>query len=215
MVRRATTPKSIEQKIKEGRGQGEGKNYKSWLYVGEVPSKGRSHRIKGRNTNRIHHLFSDGERNCYNVFEWSVAIKDIREQHPLLPVEVTIAIAEESGIKHPVDRKTNHPIVLTTDFLLTEREGLKSTYKARLFKYVSELNSNKANRIFEKAEIERVYWQLKGIDFGFIIDHEIPLFWPKIAGFSWSQCLNIAGLDIKSISAWLTAHVKQENTPLN
>nr|WP_231559725.1 TnsA endonuclease N-terminal domain-containing protein [Bacillus sp. UNC322MFChir4.1] len=32
-------------------------------------------------------------------------------------------MAEELGIKHPVDSKTGDPIVMTTDFLLTVDKG--------------------------------------------------------------------------------------------
>ncbi len=44
---------------------------------------------------------------------------DIREQFPLLPIEETIIIAEELGIKHPTDPNTGEPVVMTTDFLVT------------------------------------------------------------------------------------------------
>ncbi|MGP7816533.1 TnsA endonuclease N-terminal domain-containing protein [Niallia sp. 01092] len=51
--------------------------------------------------------------------EYSGFIVDIREQFPLLPIEETIIIAEELGIKHPTDPNTGEPVVMTTDFLVT------------------------------------------------------------------------------------------------
>jgi hypothetical protein len=36
----------IAKRIKEGRGQGSGANYKPWLRIHEVPSQGLSHRIE-------------------------------------------------------------------------------------------------------------------------------------------------------------------------
>ncbi len=50
--------KKIEQWIKEGRGQGEGKEYKPWLTIQDFPSMGRVTRVFGWTTQRIHHFFS-------------------------------------------------------------------------------------------------------------------------------------------------------------
>ena len=47
--------------IKEGRGSGRGSEYKPWLTVRDLPSKGRSHRIFGHKSQRTHHLLSDLE----------------------------------------------------------------------------------------------------------------------------------------------------------
>jgi len=59
---------------------------------------------------------------------------DIREQYPL-ERELTLNIAEDLGIKHPIDSKTNTPIVMTTDCFLTMREGSSIVYKARTMKF--------------------------------------------------------------------------------
>lgn len=40
--RYANTVSSIQRKLKEGRGLGRGKDYKPWLMVHDVPSRGRS-----------------------------------------------------------------------------------------------------------------------------------------------------------------------------
>ncbi|MCS1394205.1 TnsA endonuclease N-terminal domain-containing protein [Lysinibacillus boronitolerans] len=40
-----------------------------------------------------------------------------------MPLEETIVIADELGLKHPTDPKTNQPVVMTTDFLLTVDKG--------------------------------------------------------------------------------------------
>ena len=42
---------------------------------------------------------------------------------PLLPLEETVVIADELGLKHPTDPKINEPVVMTTDFLLTVDKG--------------------------------------------------------------------------------------------
>lgn len=37
----------IARYLKEGRGMGFGADYKLWLTIGDVPSLGRSHRLRG------------------------------------------------------------------------------------------------------------------------------------------------------------------------
>ena len=50
---------------KEGRGEGFGADYKPWLTARDVPSRGRSHRVLGVTTGRVHHLLSDIERRAF------------------------------------------------------------------------------------------------------------------------------------------------------
>ena len=92
--------KLIEQRIKDGRGQGYGEKYQPWLRVQDVPSDGRSHRIFSHKTKRIHHLLSDLELATFLLFDWSESVLDIREQFPLIRDDTRI-IAQREGIKHP------------------------------------------------------------------------------------------------------------------
>lgn len=105
MSKRKRTSK-IEKWIQDGRGSGIGADYKPWLKIQDVSSKGRSTRLKGIKTNRQHEFLSDLERNYFYLTEYSDVVIDIREQFPLLPLEETIVIADELGIKHPTDPKT-------------------------------------------------------------------------------------------------------------
>nr|WP_175476278.1 transposase [Evansella caseinilytica] len=61
----------IEQWIKQGRGTGIGVDYKPWLKIQDVSSKGRSTRLKGIKTNRQHEFLSDLERNNFYLTEYS------------------------------------------------------------------------------------------------------------------------------------------------
>lgn len=79
------------------------------------------------------------ERNHFYLTEYSDFVVDIREQFPLLPLEETIVIADELGIKHPTDPKANEPIVMTTDFLLTMDKGQGVFEVARTIKMKEEL----------------------------------------------------------------------------
>lgn len=54
---RTWTNSKYERYLKEGRGTGEGKEYKPWLRIQDFPSNGRATRVLGNKTNRIHHLF--------------------------------------------------------------------------------------------------------------------------------------------------------------
>lgn len=153
-------PAQIKKRIAEGRGQGTGAKYAPWLTVHDFPSMGRVHRIKGWKHGRVHHLFSDLEANFFYTFEWSSTIIEIREQYPLLPLEETLAIAEQLKVKHPADPRTGHPLVMTTDFLLTLQRKLETKYEALAAKYSNDLVSQRTR---EKLEIERKYWYRRNI----------------------------------------------------
>ena len=170
MSKRARTSK-IEKWIKEGRGSGIGSEYKPWLNIQDVSSKGRSTRLRGIKTNRQHEFLSDLERNYFYLTEYSDFVVDIREQFPLLPLEETIVIADELGLKHPTDPKTHEPIVMTTDFLLTVEKGEGLVELARTIKMKDELLKA---RVIKKFEIERVYWERRQIDWGIVTELEIP-----------------------------------------
>ncbi|MGU7859640.1 TnsA endonuclease N-terminal domain-containing protein, partial [Streptococcus suis] len=94
-----------------------------------------------------------------------------QEQYPLLPIEETIIIANELGIKHPTDLKSGEPIVMTTDFLVTTRNNTEVKKFARTLKYKNELMDK---RVLEKFEIERVFWERQEVDWGIVTELEVP-----------------------------------------
>lgn len=160
----------IEKMIKDGYGSGIGSEYKPWIKIQDVPSLGRVTRVKGIKTNRQHELLSDMERNYFYILEFSDKVLDIREQYPLLPMEDTVTIADELGLKHPKNPETGENIVMTTDFLVTISSGDGPKNVARTIKSKDDLLDK---RIIEKFEIERVYWEKRGIDWGIVTDQEI------------------------------------------
>jgi hypothetical protein len=165
------TQAKFERYFKEGRGQGSGKDYQPWKKIQDSPSKGRVSRPPGWKTNREHHLFSDDEKRLFYVFEWSDAIVDIREQFPLLDLDLSMSIAEEMAINHPKDPQSNSPYPFTTDFMLFVRQGEKIVQKARTFKLTKDLGSKS---VAEKSELEKRYYAAKGIDWGIITEKEVP-----------------------------------------
>jgi len=131
---------------------------------------GKSSRIKGWKTGRVHHFLSTLESNYFYVLEWSLLVLDIREQYPL-PLDATQKIAERLSIKHPFNVKAKEPAVLTTDFLIDVENDGNTVLKARSIKYASDLNDL---RTIEKLEIERTYWTEQGVDWGIVTEFEVP-----------------------------------------
>lgn len=160
----------ITRFLKEGRGEGHGKDCQPWLTIQDVSSHGRSTRIHCRKTQREHHLLSDNETAVFILLDWSDAVTDIREQFPL-DRELTRRIATEMGIAHPVDPHSRTEIVMTTDFLVDVRGGANTILMARSVKPITELDNE---RTLEKQEIERRYWEIKGVEWGLITDFDLP-----------------------------------------
>jgi hypothetical protein len=167
-----------ERYIAEGRGYGDGKEYKPWIRIQDFASKGVVSRIHSQKTKRVHHLLSNNELHYFFLLEWSEKITDIREQFPLSDMEAAMWIAASAGIVYPTDRISGFSYVMTCDFMLTTENGLK----ARTIKQVSELSNP---RVIQKLEIERRYWAGKGIDWKLVTDKEIDV--PKARAIQWAR----------------------------
>lgn len=152
--------------LNEGRGQGELSSYKPWITVQSFPSRGMVSRVYGCKTNRIHHLLSSNELCFFYTLDWSDSVIDIREQYPLLDLELAMQIADKLEIRYPYDNISGFPYVLTSDFMITTTSGIK----VRTIKMVSELTKR---RVLEKLAIERKYWEMQGVDWAIITDREI------------------------------------------
>jgi len=157
----------VQKWLKEGRGSGQGRDYKTWLTVRDVPSDGRSHRIFGHKSQRIHHFLSDLELAAFFVLEWHQDTEDIREQFPLR-TEDTLALANDSGISHPAYRGV--PQIMTSDFLINTRNAQRPKFVLQA-KYSEALQDA---RTIEKLELERRYWQQKSIPWMLITEKDIP-----------------------------------------
>ncbi len=156
----------IASRIKQGRGQGEGKHYQPWVKVHEVPSSGRSHRVWSHKTGRVHHLLSDLELAVFMMLEWLPETTDIREQFPLRR-EDTRAIAVAAGIKHPGVRGVDQ--VMSSDFLVDSANSQNRQFVIQ----VKPLEAFEDTRIIEKLELERRYWQSKHVPWHLVTNNEI------------------------------------------
>lgn len=167
--KRKSNKLSNEKKLKQGRGQGTKENYKPWLHIQDVPSKGLSTRIRGIKTNRVHHLLSRIELLCFYHFDWSENVVDIREQYPLNQEE-TLAIAALLKIRHPRVPYSSDWSVMTTDFLITMQNS-NGTYEiAVCVKSSTDLSKP---RVIQKLKIERYYWSRRGIKWVIITEENV------------------------------------------
>jgi len=170
--KRAMTADKVKRWIKEGRGQGRGAEYRPWYEIHDVASKGLVSRVRGHITGRVHHLLSKAETDYFLILDlMSPPVVDIREQFPLLPLATTEAIAEICGIKHPTDPRSQKHVPLTTDFVVTVARDGREVDLARTVKYAKDLSRK---RVIEKFEIERRYWQDKGVDWGIVTPSQLP-----------------------------------------
>lgn len=168
---REWTQAKFERYVKEGRGFGNGENYKPWITVTDFPSIGRSARSPGWKTKRVHHFFSDHERRLFYLFEWSDIVVDVREQFPLLDLSQAMSIACDMGFKYPTDPVSGAPYVLTTDFMLTVNHQGKFIQIARTVKPSQDLEKKS---VASKLELERRYYINQNIDWAIVTEKEIP-----------------------------------------
>ena len=83
--------KKLDRWIKEGRGQGEGENYKSWLTIQDFPSMGgQQEYLDGQRTEFI--IFSDCQLKYFYLLDWDERVIDIREHYALLDLETVLMI---------------------------------------------------------------------------------------------------------------------------
>lgn len=173
MIKKGQPQWKIEQRrLKERRGQGHGVDYQPYIKTYDFSSKGVRTRSLGWRSGRYHHFMSRDEYNYFLTLEFSDRIVDIREQFPLLPKERTIEIAKELNIPHPSD-DNGDPVVMTTDFNITilgeqHPEDLRDVI--RTVKPTIELNQS----TLQKFEIERLFFEEKGTDWGIVIDEQQP-----------------------------------------
>jgi hypothetical protein len=197
-----------------------GSDYQPHLQVRDVPSQGTVSRIRSCKNERSHHLMSGIESKCLYIFNWIPNICDVREQAKLNQEE-TLAIAKKCGIKHPTDPRTKESVIMTTDFLITVKGSMEIIDYARSVKPLEKLNpkTRGGKRTLEKLEIERCYWEARGINWAIITEQEIPEV--LVQNIEWiypylhpDAVLPVAISEISMIYSILTQAVIQSNDSL-
>ena len=206
---------NVGKMIREGRGQGEGDNYKPWITNHDFHSRGRVVRVQSKTTLRIMRLLSQLEADVAITYNIATNVLDVREQFPLFETDETVAIAEECGIQHPC-YPNGQPVVLTTDFLITLKDSDgKTTQVARTVKYVRDLT----RRTLEKFEIERGYWAKRRVDWGIITENDLPAILTKNTRVLY-PCRHLSLIEVEArlfqqARSWLTDNYVEATRPLN
>lgn len=169
--------KHIQRRVKQGRGQGIGVNYKPWYTAKIISSLGRTFRPKGIKTERESLFLSEWENFYFLLLDWSDRVSDIREQFPLLDsgcdnIQETIEIARGLNVEHPMERPQNVLKVMTTDFLVTFNDGSEVAVHFKPWKSITA-------REVEKMEIERLYWAQRGIQWELVTEKDISVAYAK------------------------------------
>jgi hypothetical protein len=217
LSRFAMTPEKITRWTKEGRGRGEGADYKPWLTVHDVPSKGVRVRVWSARTKRIHHLMSMLEYLFFIILESDPDILDIWEQFPL-DLEKTKAISARLGPSHyhPWDRRTECLVVMTTDLVYNKVVNGRIVRHARCLKYPRDLRKP---RTIIKIEIEHQCWLTEpDSDFAIITETAIPR--ALIRNLRWLRGAlrpdSLEGFEeaVPMVEAFLQPLVRDINAPL-
>jgi hypothetical protein len=69
-----------KRSLRNGFGLGKGKDYKPWLQVQDVSSRGVSSKLFGIKAQREHHMLSNLETQFFHIAEFSESVIDVREQ---------------------------------------------------------------------------------------------------------------------------------------
>ena len=158
------TPESIQRKIREGYGRGEGLNYKPWFTGHEFASQGKYIRLLGRTIPRLYVFVSQLEADAFVIYDSMSDVVDIYEQY-YLDLPITLKIADELHIRHPRIRSTLHPV--TADIVVKRSD---QSFFARSIKTSKDLDDE---RTVQKLNIEQSYFQRLGIDWKIVTENEI------------------------------------------
>jgi hypothetical protein len=164
--------------LREGRGKGRGENYKPWLTVRDLSSKGESTRMPAwRTGRRLVHLFSKLERDFFYTVEWMTHVTDYREQF-LLDLEETVQIAKDLNLRHPVSPQSRRYWPMTTDLLVTTIVNGEESHFARSVKPFAGVeiqgspHPKQVKNNWEKFQIEFEYWKRRGIKLAWVTEKD-------------------------------------------
>lgn len=200
---------------KPKRGKGKGSEFVAYVQAGDGVSRGQRNRLFSHKLVREVICLSRGEKDVCLILERATVAIDFREQYPLYPIEETMAIAEQLGVKPCALNVQGKP--MTTDFLVTCREGLTEKEVAISFKLSRELANP---RTLELAEIERVFHQRRGTIWGVVTELDIPRTVVTnldllVDFYALEDLRPLTAADVASISAALLPRITNGNTPLN
>lgn len=167
MVRRTGLVADYEKWLREGRGTGDGRDYRPWLMTLDCSSMAVKTRVYSARFERFMHFLSHGEFLAFLQYEWNDKTISIKEQYPLDP-RITERLAEDMGIRHPSIR--GQAVVMTSDLLVTlQRPEAKTETIAIQIKH-SERDLDERTK--EKLVLEKEYWTVRGKRFALVLSSE-------------------------------------------
>ncbi|GAA4650235.1 TnsA endonuclease N-terminal domain-containing protein [Kistimonas scapharcae] len=156
--------KKDKNRLKDGRGTGNGVDYVAFIRVGEFDSSGESVRVKSTSVGRVHHFHSGIELAAFLIFDRNRTTVDIREQYPI-PLDDTLNICRQLGIRHPQTKGELH--IVSTDLLIDLRGGKQIAIAVKNAKDLDD------ERILEKLQIEKAYWEGTGVNWYVFTEREV------------------------------------------
>ncbi len=153
--------KSDAKKRQEGRCLGTGDLYVGFIKANEIGSIGTSTAIYDPIAGRTVDTLSMGEKEFFWIMRFRDDVEQIQEQM-MLSSETVRNICEEHGFRIPRN-------ILSTDFLITFRNGIRIAYSIKSGADGFNLDSPKYGKLLIRQYIEMEYWKRYGIDFRIVL----------------------------------------------
>ena len=153
--------KSDAKKRQEGRCLGTGDLYVGFIKANEIGSIGTSTAIYDPIAGRTVDTLSMGEKEFFRIMRFRDDVEQIQEQM-MLSSETVRNICEEHGFRIPRN-------ILSTDFLITFRNGIRIAYSIKSGADGFNLDSPKYGKLLIRQYIEMEYWKRYGIDFRIVL----------------------------------------------
>ena len=153
--------KSDAKKLQEGRCLGAGDRYVGFIKANEARSIGTSTAAYDPIAGRMVDTLSMGEKEFFWIMRYRDDVKLIQEQM-MLSSETIRKICEEHGFRIPRN-------VLSTDFLITFRDGNRVAYSIKSGADDFNPDSPKYGKLLIRQYIELEYWKRYGVDFRIVL----------------------------------------------
>jgi hypothetical protein len=198
------TEELIAQRVKNGRGIGEGANYSPWLLVQEFSSTGTQTRIPSAKLKRTIHTFSYLERALFLYTEFQSNFEGYQEQFPM-ERSITLGAAQTLNIKHPRYPRTSVPVVMTLDAVVTMRgDDGRARVGAWDVKPARQLGKK---RVAEKLSLHKAYCAHSGISHNIFTENSISK--DVIRNIDWIRMSLPRDGELASVEGIFTWHPDQ------
>ncbi|MDM0081691.1 TnsA endonuclease N-terminal domain-containing protein [Variovorax sp. J31P179] len=152
-------PPYLQAAIRKGIGLGEGAAYVPWVKVPDFGSRGTCSNFEGIRIDRPYHFLSSKEATYFLLEERNPENSDIQEQYPILDIQSTMRLCAQLGVSHPYNGRAPRPF--TIDFVISRRNGRKTTPLARSIKTPSDLADPET---VQRLKVEHQWCSQVGID---------------------------------------------------